>query len=125
MRRLLLLSRAGFWSDGRPTGSDLMPACRKLVMKSRLVVANATVLASALSVLTQQAELITSELPVTRPFEIQKFDKAELASSARARGRTLKVWAQFSPGWIAFRQLRLWRDRVPHYPIFARLVLTE
>jgi hypothetical protein len=45
-----------------------MPACRKLVMKSRLVVANATVLASALSVLTQQAELITSELPVrTKP----------------------------------------------------------
>ena len=81
-------------------------------MKSPLVVANATVLASALSVLTQQAELITSELPVTRPFEIQKFDKPELASSARARGRTLKSLGQFSPDWIALRQLRLSRHPV-------------
>jgi len=50
---------------------------------------------------------------VTRPFEVQKFDKAEPASAARARGRTLKSLGQFSPDWIALRQLCLCRDPVP------------
>src|ERR1700687_111732 len=53
---------------------------------------------------------VTSVYAVTRPFEVQKFDKAELASAARARGRTLKSLGQFSPDWIALRQLCLCRD---------------
>jgi hypothetical protein len=44
---------------------------------------------------------------------LQKFDKVEPASAAWVRGRTLKSLGQFSPDWIALRQLCLFRNPVP------------